>query len=276
MEEFDLFNKAVNEYNKLSKKDELCKEDCKEDCKHNNIRKEKTGNTCEDCGTIISKPILMTKEWRYYGAADTKHYTDPNRCHIRKDLDRNIFKDISKMGFSEKIQISANKIYKEITCGKIYRGNSRKSIIFACIFHAFKLNNSPQSHEILIKIFNLDKKTALKGLKFVNLNAPKSSPIRTVYITPENLICEIMNKFEATEEHKKDVIDIYKKIKNRSSILNRSRPQSIASGIVRYYILTKKKNISMEYFKQKVNLSELTINRIVKEIARILGNKELM
>jgi len=41
MEEFDLFNKAVNEYNKLSKKDELCKEDCKEDCKHNNIRKEK-------------------------------------------------------------------------------------------------------------------------------------------------------------------------------------------------------------------------------------------
>ena len=32
----------------------------------------------------------------------------------------------------------------------------------------------------------------------------------------------------------------------------------------------------MEYFKRKVNRSELTINRIVKEIAKILGNEELM
>ena len=46
--------------------------------------------------------------------------------------------------------------------------------------------------------------------------------------------------------------------------------------IITRFILIKKKNISMEYFKQKVNLSELTINRIVKEIAKILGNKELM
>ena len=65
-------------------------------------------------------------------------------------------------------------------------------------------------------------------------------------------------------------------IKNKSSILNRSRHQSVASGIVRYYILITGKNISMQDFKSKVNLSELTINRIVKEIARILGNEELM
>lgn len=272
MEEFELFNKAVNEYNQINNKSD----NTGNICKHEKIRKEKDGNTCMCCGEIISKPITMNKEWRWYGASDTKHYSDPNRCNIRKDHDRNIFKDIRKMNFGDKIQNYANQLYKEITNGKIYRGNSRKSIIFACIFHAFKLNDNPQSHEVLMKIFNLDKKTALKGLKFVNLHAPKNSQIRTVYITPKNLICEIMNKFDAKEEHKKDVIDIYNKIKNKSSVLNRSRPQSIASGIVRYYILVKKKNISIEYFKSKVNLSELTINRIVKEIARILGNEELM
>ena len=272
MEDFDLFNKALDEYTQL--KDS--KNNSSITCRHLNTSKDKNDNICDDCGEIISKDISLNKEWRYYGSSDTKHFSDPNRCHIRKNLDRNIYKDVSKLGFSEKIQVEANNIYKEITHGKIYRGNSRKSIIFACIFHAFKLSGTPQSNENLINIFNLDRKTALKGLKFVNMNAPKNSKLRAIYITPENLLCEIMDKFEANDEQKNDVIKIYQKIKNKSSILNRSRPQSVASGIVRYYILIMNKDIPIEYFKSKVNLSELTINRIVKEIAKILNNKELM
>ena len=57
--------------------------------------------------------------------------------------------------------------------------------------------------------------------------------------------------------------------------MNRSRPQSIASGLVRYYILLRKKDISMDEFRVKVDLSELTIIRIVKEIARILETPEI-
>ena len=97
--------------------------------------------------------------------------------------------------------------------------------------------------------------------------------LKVNYITPENLIKEIMNKFDASEDQIDDVIQLYKKIKNKSSIINRSRPQSVASGLVRYYILIKNKNISMHEFKQKVNLSELTINRICKEITTILETK---
>ena len=43
------------------------------------------------------------------------------------------------MGFSDKIISKANKLYDEVTSGNIYRGNSRKAIVFACIFHAYKL-----------------------------------------------------------------------------------------------------------------------------------------
>ena len=82
-----------------------------------------------------------------------------------------------------------------------------------------------------------------------------------------------MNKFSATDNQKADVICLYKQIKNKSSYINRSRPQSIASGLVRYYILLKKKEISMKEFVQKVNLSELTIENMVKEITKILENK---
>ncbi len=70
--------------------------------------------------------------------------------------------------------------------------------------------------------------------------------------------------------------ETYVKIKNRSSILNCSRPQSVASGIVRYYILLHGKEISMAEFRAKVKLSELTINRIVKEISDVLGTDNLV
>tara|TARA_B100002019_G_C21236361_1_gene582996 strand:+ start:814 stop:1635 length:822 start_codon:yes stop_codon:yes gene_type:complete len=266
---FELFEQALNNINKKQK---FVLDRKNKKCCHKNKQTENGLTICVDCGIEINQHINFDKEWRYYGASDTRHNSDPNRCHIRKNEEKSIIKDVRKMGFSDKIILEANKLYETVTKGKIYRGNSRKAIIFACIFHSYKLQGNPQSCEQLIKIFNLDKKIGLKGLKHVNLNAPKNLNIRTSYITPENLVKEIMNKFNSTESQIQEVIELYAKVKNRSSILNRSRPQSVAAGLVRYYILLKDKGITMSDFKEKVQLSELTINRIVKEIGKILEN----
>ena len=94
--------------------------------------------------------------------------------------------------------------------------------------------------------------------------------MKTTYITPQNLIREIMKKFDATPEQIDEVNQLYLQIHNKSSILNRSRPQSVASGLVRYYILLKGKDITIKEFRQKVKLSELTIEKMAKEISRVL------
>ena len=175
------------------------------------------------------------KEWRYYGVMDTKHNTDPNRCHARKSDEKTIYKDVEKMGFSDKIISQANAIYEQCTNGKIYRGNSRKGIIFACIFHAYKINGYVQSCEHLLDVFQIERKVGLKGLKFINLMAPKDASFRQITVTVDHLIDEVMEKFHATPEQKKDALAIYYRLKDRSSVLNRARPQSLASAIVRYY-----------------------------------------
>jgi hypothetical protein len=242
-------------------------------CNHLNILSEKGVDVCTDCGEEISKKIQNTKEWRYYGnQSDTKHTSDPNRVQMRKSDDRNINKDVENMGFSDKIISEANKLYFQVTYGQIFRGNSRKAIVFACIFHAYKLSGKPQSHEKLIQAFNLNRKTGLKGLKHVNLYAPKNSSVRTTYITPINLVEEIMDKFSATADQKKEVVNLYNHIKNKSSRLNRSRPQSVASGLVYFWICQKQKEISLKQFTKKVLLSELTVNKISKEISDILSS----
>jgi hypothetical protein len=80
-----------------------------------------------------------------------------------------------------------------------------------------------------------------------------------------------MEKFHGTEIQKTEAIDIFEKIKDKSSLINRSRPQSVACGVVRYYINQKNKEISMEYFQSRVGLSEITIQRLVTEIERIFS-----
>ena len=247
--------------------------DCsKDECKHTNTDISSGHTICLDCGHQFKDDIKYDKEWRYYGASDTRHTVDPNRCHIRKSTEKNIDKDVAGLGFSDRIISHANKIYEHVTNGNIYRGSTRRSIIFACIFHAYKLEGNPQSCDHLVTTFNLSKKAGLKGLKFVNLYSPKEQVINRSYITVENIITEIMGKFNAGQEDIRKILHICQKIKNKSQLLNRARPQSVAAGLIRYYCIQHEKNIDAEKFRSVVNLSELTINRICKEIEQIMNN----
>lgn len=266
--DFDLF-KTIYDENISSKTTESNMEG-ETTCQHTNILLENNNRICENCGILINKDVCYEKDWRFYGNSDTKHTQDPSRCHFRKTDEISIFKDVDKLRCSEKIVLYANQLYEEVTQKKIFRGNSRKGIIFACIFHAYKIDGNPMSCESLISIFNIDRKVALKGLKHVNWNASKESIFRNYQISLENIIIEIMDKFYATDEHKTQVLNLYQEIKDRSALLNRSRPQSMAAGLVRYFIINSGKNVPMNVFKSKVNLSELTINRIVKEITRLV------
>jgi transcription initiation factor TFIIIB Brf1 subunit/transcription initiation factor TFIIB len=127
-----------------------------------------------------------------------------------------------------------------------------------------------QSYEDLISLFDLNKKVGLKGLKYVNIHTSKDSNIHTTYITPVNLVENLMDKFSASSAQKQEVIALYNQIKNKSSKINRSRPQSVSAGLIWFWICQKGMEITLKEFAVKTGLSELTINKIAKEIAEIL------
>jgi len=272
---FDLFDQALAQFEQIqidNKPNNILSNSC---C-HPDIIQENGILSCIVCGEEISHSINHDKEWRYYGASDSKRSSDPNRVQIRKLEEKNIIKDVENMGFSDIIISKADELYTQVTKGQIYRGNSRKAIVFACIFHAYKLSGNHQTPENLIKLFGLDRKNGLKGLKIVNVNAPKDSQIHTAYITPEHIVQDIMDKFKASPAQKAEVIELYSQIKNKSSKLNRSRPQSVAAALTYYWILKKKINISIKDFAAKTDLSELTINKNTKELALVLGTPNII
>lgn len=274
-EKLDLFKLAYQEYEEenSSDKDNGDNPEKNENCKHLDVLEDNGVKLCLDCGEEIARDLSYDKEWRYYGSEDTRRHADPNRCQPRKTEDRTIFKDVENLGFSDRIVSIANDIYLEITKGKIYRGNSRKSVIFACVFHAFKMIEKPISCDSLNDTFKLERKDILKGLKILSMNLPKTSQTKTSYITAVELIDEIMNHFNATKEQKLEVVNLFQKVKNKSSMLNGSRPHSVASGLIYFYISNNTKGVNIKDFIKTVKVSLLTVSRIAKEVERIVSTK---
>jgi transcription initiation factor TFIIIB Brf1 subunit/transcription initiation factor TFIIB len=287
MNNFDIFDEFEEHFDNFEKNEKVENKDNNDDekCEHVNVVNEMGVISCSDCGIELKKVMTYEKDWRYYGSDDTRKNSDPNRCHIRKVEDKSIFKDVENLGFSEKIVNMANDIYSQVTKGKIYRGNSRKAIIFGCIFQSIKMigngnnggNNGGKVYtcENLRELFGLDRKIILKGLKHVNLNAPKESHIRAKSDNMHDMIDEFIKKFDLDDMNKQEIYDMYQNIKNKSTIINRSRPQSVIASLFYYYIGVKRgfNNVNMNDFVKTVNLSKLTIDKISKEIQTILTVK---
>lgn len=262
MAEFEIFDRIM--------KTDLSEQNIEKDaCPHEDCINEKGTSVCSNCGQELSFSLINEKEAKYYGQGDNKHLIDASRIQLRKAEEKGIFHDVENMGFSENIVALANKIYADVTKQKIFRGNSRKAIISACIFCAFIQSDCFQSHPKLITNFNISQKTGLKGLKFV-MCSMKSKYKKIIHITPIHLITEIMDMFQTSIEQKKEVIDIHERVQKIKK-LNKSRPQSISAGVIYYWIKLKDKKISLKHFSEKVNLSSLTIVNIAKQIAVILN-----
>jgi len=236
-------------------------------CEHTSRIEEDGLNICIDCGEELERRITHDKEWRYYGLTRS---SDPNRAHARKLEDKNIHKDVMGMDFSQQVVTKADEFYSTVTNGKIYRGGSRKSIVFACVYHAYKSMGNPKTPESLIPVFGISRKDGLKGLKMVNINIPHDSDIHNTQLSLENIIKDMMSRFTDDPAHTNEVILLYKRTDNRSSKLNRARPQSVAAALIYLWITKKNININIDDFARLSNLSQLTIHKNMKELNRIL------
>ena len=256
-------------------------EDACDLCDHDQTVVKDGLTICTECGLQLESTYMtMEKEWRYYGSNDNKHHSNPSRCHYRKPEERSIRKDVESMNFPPAVVEIADGMYREITVkkNKIYRGSSRKAVIFACIFNAYKKINQPQDPLQIASRFGLEKKTISNGAKLYSSCMGNRSQQK--YITPLDLIPCIMKQFNASSDQIEDVKNIYHQVKNKSSILNRSNPQSFSCGLVYYYCQrqkelhkkegVKRRGYSRKEFSEKVHLSEITLVKIGKEINRIL------
>jgi transcription initiation factor TFIIIB Brf1 subunit/transcription initiation factor TFIIB len=243
-------------------------------CFHANKETKDGVEICSDCGTELLKQLSLEPEWRFYRENDNKNSFDPSRCHLRKNEEKNIYKELEPMGFPDDIISYANELYENITKGDIKRGRYRQALLYACVYFAYKYKGVPQIPSNLSAKFKLQRKDISKGLKYFQLycSVPKPSQMSQAQ-SYSNFIPEIMKYFKSSQIHIDNVVALYDKIRCKSSLLHRSNPQSVISGTIFFYFQKIGGSISCADFSSKVGLSELTIMKIVKEIVSILETK---
>ena len=66
-------------------------------------------------------------------------------------------------------------------------------------------------------------------------------------------------------------MDLYRSIENKSSLLNRSNPQSVSKGVVYYYLRKLDSKFDLKKYSEEIQLSEITITRICNTIDNVLA-----
>ncbi len=255
----------------LMKKKQHEKKTKKSKCSHTSIINESGVDICVDCGETIQLETFDT-EWRYYADTDNKSY-DPSRCQYRKVQDKGIKKDLEKLGFSREIIDKSDYYYQKVTQGDIKRSKLRKGIMFACVFYSHKFIRKYITCEELDKIFDIGRKKMSKGLTYFKTRISKEELVELdfEYITAEHYIPSILEKFNVKDEHVKYVLELYKSLTDKSTLINTSNPQSVSSGLVFYFLKKLNIEISPLTFGKIVGLSEITISRIANEIDDIIS-----
>ncbi len=241
-------------------------------CQHACVAELDCLRICDECGADLGRVMSYAKEWRFYGGSDSHGHGDPTRCRIKAGIpDCGIWGDVKDMGFSHEVVYDTNKIYEQFAQGRIFRGKFRRSIIHACVTRVLEaMYDSEHNYEDLKKVFDIDGRTASRGATLVELHVPKTHAPRLDAV--DQLVRDVMRNFNASREKIAAVQQIYHRVKNRSSVLNRSRSSTVACGVVRYYMLKHDEGISIADFRSKVdNLGEVTIKKVVNEIKRVLG-----
>jgi transcription initiation factor TFIIIB Brf1 subunit/transcription initiation factor TFIIB len=248
--DFELFDKFTNELS-TPKSD---------NCLHEQLIYENGVDICVNCGREMGDKVSFSKSFNIGTTKKEQRYE-----RVKKQ--KNIYNDVANIDLSDHIKDMANEIYVRACKDHVHRGAYRRAIIFASVFTAYKLDNNPQSCDSLLTYFKIKRRDALKGLKFISEHVG-SMPLS--YITPQDIIKEYMNRFQASRLQIDKVLEMYSIIEGRSSILNRSRPQSVAAGMIYYYSHETGSKLQMKNFLSKISISELTVHKICKEIRRVM------
>lgn len=176
-------------------------------------------------------------------------------------------------GISKKIIQDAFIYYKKIFESKnSFRGTNRDSIIASSIYIACRINNYPRSAKEIATIFKLDLTAATKGCKkslnIINtLENNLEEQDRTTYCMarPSLFIERFCNQLDISIDLTLLCEFICLKIEFYH-LLSDNTPPSIASGVIYFVSVVFKLNILKKEIKNKLKISEVTINKCFKKI----------
>jgi transcription initiation factor TFIIIB Brf1 subunit/transcription initiation factor TFIIB len=232
---------------------------------------------CRNCGCQVEK-FDFKAEWHHYGASDNRSGKDGSRCHRSKEVLKGgiekVFQE-KKLTIPEKIRKEAEYLYQKIVGGATVRGVGRTSRVAACLLYAYRHNGIVKTSDYIRSLFGIKKTQMSEGIAQY-LNAFPED--RTLITTHIDLLQDFAKKINLKSEHWGKVFYIAKFLDHRSETINHSIPQSVAAATLYLYLcltpdVKKELGMTKAKFSKIVELSEITITKLLNHIEELLGKK---
>jgi transcription initiation factor TFIIIB Brf1 subunit/transcription initiation factor TFIIB len=229
------------------------------ECTHPDTAIQDMEVVCMTCGTILTN-ISFTDN--LYGENVQNHYRKTK--HIRS-----IHPDIETLQVPPEVEDLANEMYLNVTKNLTQKGDNRKGIICSCLKQAYMRFGIPMTMEKLAERMNIRQRHIYKGCRMVADIYPEDISI----LSASDLIAENAALFNLNQADIAKIQILCKSTLSESTVLKRSKPQSVAAGLVYFYIRVNKMDVPRAQCAQKVRVSEITLQKIAKVVAAILGEK---
>ena len=259
------------------------------ECKHENVTENLGMRCCVSCSRVIhafdSEGSCEDDEKVLFEGGKLK----------RKKEQKSILKDLQKFNFPVDVKEKANQLFIEKVGDQTIRGNPRMAVIFACLEEAHELLGIRIDPKEIAKKLGIKKKNMSQGILLVSAvySQKPESKIRGVeasrrptelvestkkedigQLQPMHLIPELLIRISEKVEIKDhlnsirdEIEEVYDRVIKKSSVLNRSQPQSVAAGLIYYYLEKNKIKIPKKEFEEIAGMSHVTILKMSKEIS---------
>lgn len=180
---------------------------------------------------------------------------------------RSIISDLKEYDFPDDVKHRANFIFSKMTL-TIRRANKRKFLLFFCVYSAYKELNIPINPVDLRKVF---------GLKHGEMQKTHTmfSPLQTGYksvqrvISATDYVIGFCDKLEM-EQYSDELLAFSQLILERHKELLQSVPQTVASGILMYFMVMNGIEINdKKFLADTTNRSETTVLAMYKRISEL-------
>lgn len=236
-----------------------------QNCAHN-LLEEQNKLICSLCGLVFENQVLDCKNLISNIGINRKETSN-----ITYDLPNFIEQNIKNVAIDIFNQVTKNNNF-------VVRNKLKKALLLASLHRASAYLGKHISYNDLLEMFNLKPYQANKGfmllLTFMNKNSKFNFLTDKNYENILNLLSKIKKlNIPNDPELVNLAANLYKFI-TTTEVSNFSQPNSIICGCI-YFFLKMKYNISIEDFISQIQISKLTLMKVLLLIWKKILNKEI-
>lgn len=233
---------------------------------------------CTACGVVNDDLVFGIETTSYEETDVVSTYVQEGThhknviCNVKKHATENdIIKNRCYEHLSDSIIHEAQTLFKKFCELKTCRGKIRTGVLACCVFYACKSLHVDRSVEEISQIVKVDTRDIIRAKKTFDVIMKKM--IQQKKIDPKTLINRYSNYLAIGSVEKNKVVRNVNKIMEMNLPLFHNKQATSITSIVFIYVLYRMKiAFDKKEFSKKVNVSMVTINKLLSELKSIIGS----